>query len=251
MMRQMSIAPSSAGSTQEGLSSDEPVRHRDLQRDGHRGAQGDLPACLALGAAAPRGRLRRMAAFDAGVQQRGRGHARRLQPLRDDVLQLVQPLVQRLDAVQHMRVVRWRGLADTPSSGVRIVVADRSHSTSLPGPSSRRAILVRDSRNNVPHAAERLPERDPCLPAPASGAVSRRLEPVGQPVQRVKPLHARPPGRLRLPGPAAVPHPRQGSERRLRSRHQVGERAAGQVGLRRPRAPSSRPPSRGRTARRS
>ena len=80
----------------------------------------------------------RCTAFDAGVQQRGRGHALRLQPLRDDVLQLVEPLVQRLDAVQHMRVVRWRGLADTPSSGVRVVVADRSHSTSLPGPSSRR-----------------------------------------------------------------------------------------------------------------
>ena len=185
-----------------GMHKHQPVRHRELQRDGHRGGQRDRPPQLALGAPLPRrdGACRVHGRPGAGVHPLARRvHALRLEPLRDQPVQFVDPLVQRTDPVDDL--------------GRRVFVAHAAHAS---------AGYRRSCRPPV-----RAPPR--AGPSPPAG-VGGRLKPVGQPVERVEPVHARPPRGLGLPGPAPVPDPGQRRQRRRLAEHQVGQRPPGQVG---------------------
>ena len=200
----ISSAPCTAGSTQDGWTSTSRSGTDHLQPDGDCGGQRDRPPQLALGAALPGGNR------PGGVQGRlgpgvqpfaGRAPALAVEPLRDRALELVDPLVQRPDPVQDLgRDVRRAGAARRGRP--RLVVAHPRHISSVAGRADQTGTLVRDPGDRVADPAERLADPDPLA---GNGG---RLEPVGQPVERVEPLHARPPGGLGLPAPCSGARPR-------------------------------------------
>ena len=203
-MSASSSAPCTAGRIHDGADQHQPAAARPPGARWRPRGDRDGPAQLALGLAPPGGQLRRGCTAGGSCSHSPACTPSAARRCATSVVQLVDPVVQRPDPVGDLGA---RGAAGGTAPRA-FVVAHARHGTR-----SRRSVkpertLVRDARDHVARRGRGPRRAGPASRPPARGR--RRLEPVGQPVERVQAVHARPRARARAPRTCCGAPPRAG-----------------------------------------